>query len=58
MANQVTQLTLVTAAIAARMENTLVAGKLVSWRKGDSKINPLNQFKYIENVPPRYNRRR
>lgn len=58
MANQVTQLALVTAAIAARMENTLVASKLVTWNKSESKINPLNKFQYIENVPPRYNRRR
>lgn len=58
MANQVTQLALVTAAIAARMENTLVAAKLVTWNKAQSKISPLNKFQYIENVPPRYNRRR
>ena len=58
MANAVTQLALVTNAIAARMENTLVASKLVQWNKGASKINPLNGFKYIENVPPRYVRRR
>lgn len=58
MANQVTQLALVTAAIAARMENTMVAAKLVTWNKSQSKINPLNKFQYIENVPPRYNRRR
>lgn len=58
MANAVTQLALVTNAIAARMENTLVASKLVTWNKGASKINPLNGFKYIENVPPRYVRRR
>ena len=58
MANQVTQLALITAAIAARMENTLVASKLVTWNKSNSKISPLNKFQYIENVPPRYNRRR
>lgn len=58
MPNQVTQLALITAAIAARMENTLVASKLVSWNKSESKISPLNKFQYIENVPPRYNRRR
>lgn len=58
MANQVTQLALVTAAIASRMENTLVASKLVNWNKSGSKISPLNKFQYIENVPPRYNRRR
>lgn len=58
MANQVTQLALITAAIAARMENTLVASKLVTWNKGDSKISPLNKLSYIENVAPRYNRRR
>jgi len=58
MANQVTQLALVTAAIAARMENTLVAAKLVTWNKSNKTINPLNKFQYIESVPPRYNRRR
>lgn len=58
MPNAVTQLALVTNAIAARMENTLVASKLVTWNKGGTKINPLNGFKYIENVPPRYVRRR
>ena len=58
MANQVTQLALVTAAIAARMENTMIASKLVTWNKSNKKINPLNKFQYIENVPPRYNRRR
>jgi hypothetical protein len=58
MANQVTQLALVTAAIAARMENTLVAAKLVNWNKSESKISPVNKLQYIENVPPRYNRRR
>ena len=58
MANQVTQLALVTSAIAARLENTLVASKLVMWNKSNKNINPLNGFKYIENVPPRYVRRR
>lgn len=58
MANQVTQLALVTAAIAARMENTLVAAKLVTWNKSNKNINPLDKFQYIENVPPRYNRRK
>ena len=58
MANQVTQLALITAAICARMENTLLASKMVTWNKNDKKINPLNGFKYIEHVPPRYNRRR
>jgi hypothetical protein len=58
MANQVSQLALVTAAIAARMENTMVASKLVNWNKSDKQLNPLNKLQYIENVPPRYNRRR
>lgn len=58
MANAVSQLALVTSAIAARMENTLVASKLVAWNKNNKNINPLNGFKYIENVPPRYVRRR
>jgi len=58
MTNQVTQLALITAAIAARMENTLVASKMITWNKSEKKINPLNGFKYIEHVPPRYNRRR
>lgn len=57
MANQVTQLALVTAAIAARMENTMVASKLVEWKKNDTNLTPLNKFQYIEQVPPRYNRR-
>lgn len=58
MANQVSQLALITSAIAARMENNLVAAKMVQWNKSNKNINPLNGFKYIENVPPRYNRRR
>lgn len=58
MVNQVTQLALVTSAIAARLENTLVAAKLVQWRKGSSPISPLNGFQYVENVAPRYVRRR
>lgn len=58
MANAVTQLALVTSAIAARLENTLIASKLVTWNKNNKQINPLNGFKYIENVPPRYVRRR
>jgi len=58
MPNQVTQLALVTNAIAARLENTLIASKLVTWNKNNKSINPLNGFKYIENVPPRYVRRR
>lgn len=58
MANAVTQLALVTSAIAARMENTLIASKLVQWNMNNKSINPLNGFKYIENVPPRYVRRR
>lgn len=58
MANQVTQLALVTSGICARLENTLVAAKLVNWNKSNKNINPLNGFEYIENVPPRYNRRR
>lgn len=57
MANKVTQLALVTSAIAARLENTLVASKLVMWNKSNKNINPLNGFKYIKNVPPRYNLR-
>lgn len=57
MANQVSQLALVTAAIAARMENSMVASKLVTWNKNDKNLNPLNKLQYIENVPPRYNRR-
>lgn len=57
MANKVTQLALVTAAIAARMENTMVASKLVEWKQNDTNLTPLNGFKYIEQVPPRYNRR-
>lgn len=57
MANKVTQLALVTAAMAARMENTMVASKLVEWKKNDAKLTPLNKFQYIEQVPPRYNRR-
>jgi len=58
MANQVTQLALVTSAIAARLENTLVASKLVQWKKGSTPISPLNGFQYVENVAPRYVRRR
>jgi hypothetical protein len=57
MANKVTQLALVTAAICARMENTMVASKLVEWKKNDTNLTPLNKFQYIEQVPPRYNRR-
>ncbi len=58
MANQVSQLALVTAAICARMENTMVASKLVEWKKNDTNLTPLNKFQYIEQVPPRYNRRK
>lgn len=57
MANQVTQLATVTAAVAARMENTMVASKLVQWHKNDQRLTPLNKFQYIEQVAPRYNRR-
>jgi hypothetical protein len=57
MPNQVTQLAVVTAAIAARMENTMVASKLVQWHKNDKRLTPLNKFQYIEQVAPRYNRR-
>lgn len=57
MANQVSQLALVTSAMAARMENTMVASKLVEWKKNDKQLTPLNKFQYIEQVPPRYNRR-
>lgn len=58
MPNQVTQLALVTAAIAAQMENNLHAAKLVNFNRNTKKLNPLNKLQYIENVPPRYNRRR
>jgi len=58
MANSYPQLALVTDAICASMENTLIAAKLCRWKPSDSKINPLNGFKYIERVPPRYNTRR
>lgn len=58
MANSYPQLALVTDAICASMENHLVASKLCRWKPSDSKINPLNGFKYIERVPPRYNTRR
>lgn len=58
MANTYPQLALVTDAIAASMENNLVAAKLCRWKPSASKINPLNGFKYIERVPPRYNTRR
>lgn len=56
--NSYPQLALVTDAICASMENTLIAAKLCRWKPSDSKINPLNGFKYIERVPPRYNTRR
>jgi len=53
------QLALVTDAICASMENSLVASKLMRWMdRGTSKIGPLNRFQVIERVPPRYNSRR
>jgi len=53
------QLALVTDAIAASMENTLVASKLMRWMdRGTSKIGPLNKFQVIERVSPRFNARR
>lgn len=55
MANSYPQLALVTDAICAAMENTLVAAKLLRWKKGE--LTPLNRFQYIERVPPRYNTR-
>lgn len=59
MPNSYPQLALVTDAIAASMENTLVASKLMRWMdRGSSKIGPLNRFQVIERVPPRYNARR
>lgn len=59
MANLYPQLALVTDAIAASMENTLVASKLMRWMdRGNSKIGPLNRFQVIERVAPRYNSRR
>jgi len=59
MANNYPQLALVTDAIAASMENTLVASKLMRWMdRGSSKIGPLNRFQVIERVSPRYNSRR
>lgn len=58
MPNEVTQLALVTAAMAARMENTMVASKLVEWKQNDKNLTPLNGFEYIEQAPPRYNRRK
>jgi hypothetical protein len=58
MANSQPQLALVTDAIAAALENNLVASKIVRWKPSTTKINPLNGFKYIERVPPRYNTRR
>jgi hypothetical protein len=59
MPNLYPQLALVTDAIAASMENTLVASKLMRWMdRGTSKIGPLNRFQVIERVPPRYNARR
>lgn len=59
MPNTYPQLALVTDAIAASMENTLVASKLMRWMdRGTSKIGPLNRFQVIERVPPRYNARR
>jgi hypothetical protein len=47
MANQVTQLALVTAAIAARLENNLVAARMVTWNKNNKKLTPLARFQYI-----------
>jgi len=59
MPNSYPQLALVTDAICASMENTLVASKLMRWMdRGTSKIGPLNRFQVIERVPPRYNARR
>lgn len=59
MPNSYPQLALVTDAIAASMENTLVASKLMRWMdRGSSKIGPLNRFQVIERVAPRYNARR
>lgn len=55
--NSYPQLALVTDAIAAALENNLVAAKICRWKPSTSKINPLNGFKYIERVPPRYNTR-
>jgi len=56
--NTYPQLALVTDAIAAALENNLVAAKICRWKPSTTKINPLNGFKYIERVPPRYNTRR
>lgn len=58
MANLYPQLALVTDAIAASMENNLIASKLMRWRtQSDSPIAATNRLKYIERVPPRYNTR-
>lgn len=59
MANSYPQLALVTDAIAASMENTLVAAKLMRWKPvSSSKMSPTNKFQEIERVSPRFNVRR
>lgn len=57
MTNTQPQLTLVTDAISASMENSLVAARLVRWNE-DSRISATNNFKFVERVPSRFNLRR
>lgn len=57
--NQFPQLTLITSAIAANMESNLVVSRQVRWRpRKNNTTDPLNKWKYVERVGPRYNVRK
>lgn len=55
MTTQVTQLATVTDAFTARMENAMVAAKLVEWKFNDKRLTPKNRFQYIEDIDPSFN---
>lgn len=57
--NQFPQLTLITSAIAANMENNLIVAPHVRWRpRKNITTDPLNRWKYVERVGTRYNVRK
>lgn len=59
MPTTTTQLSLVTAAFAANLENNLLAARLMRFRPNKNRTtDPLNRYQYIERTPPRYNLRR
>lgn len=59
MSTRVTQLSLVTTTIAARLSSALHSPKIFPFKSNNTKnLSPTNRLSYVENAPPRLNVRR